>query len=88
MKAILVIDMPKSCEECILCRDGYLCKILGDVDESVENGTKDLRCPLKPLPQKKEIDENHKMAKWDDDCNIAYNCGYNTCLEDILGEEE
>ena len=43
---------------------------------------------LKPLPQKKEIDENYKMAQWNDDCDMAYNCGYNTCLEDILGEKE
>ncbi len=49
MKAILVIDMPKSCEDCELCRDGYLCLRLGEVDESIENGTKDLRCPLKPV---------------------------------------
>ena len=44
---------------------------------------------LKPLPKKKEIDVNHKFTQWNDDCDMAYNCGYNTCLEDMLfGEEE
>ena len=90
-KAILVLDeMPKSCEDCELCRDGYLCLRLGEVDESIVNGTKDLRCPLKPMPEKK--DEHIKFDSSDlwgvaRIINVE-NKGYNNCIEEILGEEE
>lgn len=81
MKAILVVDMPKSCEDCELCRDGYLCLRLGEVDESVENGIKDLRCPLKPMPSKRVPDGK--------ETDQIYGCyvGWNACIDEILGEE-
>lgn len=91
MKAILILDMPIDCEGCdmfFVDKDFkcYRCKandmVIGD--EIVRQKW----CPLKPLPQKKEVDENHKMAQWNNDCDIAYNAGYNTCLEDILGGKE
>ena len=81
-KSILVIDTPNSCEDCELC-DGlydYICLRLGEVDESVENGTKDLRCPLKPMPEKYT-----DMLSYDSD---TFERGWNACIDEILGEEE
>ncbi len=80
-KAILVLDdMPKSCEDCELCRDFYLCLRLGEIDESArENGTRDLRCPLKPLPEKKK--EFEEKINHNDD---FYEKGWNDCLDEIL----
>lgn len=49
-KAILVIDMPTDCLKCPLS-DGYCWNIFpikGKADD----------CPLKPLPQKKEVEVN------------------------------
>lgn len=47
-KAILVIDMPKNCQECVLNYQGdcYVSEYEGD--DWVQS------CPLKELPQKKE----------------------------------
>ena len=44
-KAILVIDMPKNCDECTLNCDG----ICGAEQEPVHS----IVCPLKPMPQSK-----------------------------------
>lgn len=84
MKVILLIDMPNnmSVEETkalnVTLFNGLIVKELK------------IDCPLKSLPQKKEIDEDYKSIMWwDDACDTAYSCGYNTCLEDILyGESE
>lgn len=84
MKAILVIDMPNSCYECDYC--GYAMIDSNEKDEytyrscalsqrylgEIEESYKDSLCPLKPMPQKK---------------NGAYiwECGYNKCIDEILG---
>ena len=44
------MEMPKNCEECVLIDIHYFCSLLGEVDESIENGSKDLRCPLVEVP--------------------------------------
>ena len=81
-KSILIIDTPFGCEDCELCIDDYFCLRLGEVDESVENGTKDLRCPLRPIPYKREaigILNDYERGKI---------LGYNVCIDEILGENE
>ena len=87
MKAILVIDMPEFCGKCPCYHEGYgHCSInFRFVDDETQIPS---WCPLKPMTQKKQIDIYHKLKRWDDDCDMAYSCGYNTCLEDILGETE
>ena len=77
MKAILVIDMPSMCKECPLCYDDCICDIIGDVtdDDSV-----DMRCPLRPLPEKMAVE-----YRW---FTEDYADGFNACLKDILGEQE
>ena len=74
-KAILVIDMPECCKNC-------MCYVLGAKNNFCEvtrftifdNITKPSWCPLKPVPDKVEV--------FMDDCAD----GYNACLEEILGE--
>lgn len=82
MKTILVIDMPSMCKECPLCYDDCICDIIGDVtdDDSV-----DMRCPLKPLPQKKELEESGNSLI--DDCKEYYSDGWNACIDEITGEQ-
>lgn len=77
MKAILIVDMPSMCKECPLCYDDCICDIIGDVtdDDSV-----DMRCPLRPLPQKVEMDMNEYYEGVAD--------GWNDCLDALLGENE
>ena len=78
MKAILVIDLPESCNTCDYC--GYAVIDSSDGDEykyrsygdkykyrscclsqkylgEIGEEDRDVSCPLKPLPQKKEIGE-------------------------------
>lgn len=67
MKAILVIDMPNNCYDCQYCRfDARRYNFRGCVlaDTDVQDGTIDICkevhscCPLKPMPQKKEVEVN------------------------------
>lgn len=56
-KSVLVIDTPKTCEECIFCGRGgrdlelYVCSVTFDYEEEPKMFT----CPLKPLPRKIDI---------------------------------
>ena len=87
-KAILILDMPKSCEKCSLCYNGIDCAINGWVVFSNEGQTnRSSRCPLKSIPQKKEnvIGFDDIDLEWSAD---SYCEGWNECIEEILGEEE
>ena len=57
-KAILVIDMPKTCYECPLIDSGnflmYKCFYNDNEFEFINGERKDF-CPLKPMPKKKEF---------------------------------
>lgn len=77
-KAILIMDMPKSCNECnIICTEYY---------ELFKNGIEILvkpdGCPLKEMPQKA------KYIAGDTICENAAKIGYNTCIEEILKGSE
>ena len=55
MKAILVIDMPEKCEDCPLTEwAGSYCRLIG----MFVNDERPSWCPLKPMPQKKEVEVN------------------------------
>ena len=71
-KAILVIDMPKSCAECTLNCDG-LC---GAEQEPVHS----IGCPLKPLPRRKYGFEVNGLRPSD---QILIQSGWNACLEEL-----
>ncbi len=78
MKAILVIDMPETCEACPLTEwAGSYCRLVGMFCAEDERPS---WCPLRELPEK--YSQDHLSSFGGD-----YYTGYNHCLEDILGEE-
>lgn len=90
-KAILVMDMPKSCRECPLAQnksicieESYICSPKRKWVTDKECESRPDWCPLKEMPQKKickyHIDEKYMRGVKD---------GYNTCIEEIMrGSEE
>ncbi len=84
-KSLLVIDTPKSCENCYMLSHNYCnfqCLITGELIEKSTN--KPDWCPLKPLPEKKEyiVPIDNVEAQKD---IIAV--GWNACIDEITGEE-
>lgn len=82
MKAVLVIDMPKTCKEC-KCQLCWVCVPADeDIDEYIDpNKAKPNWCPLRPLPQKFRTDG-------DDIEEDSYWNGWNDCIDEITGETE
>ena len=65
MKAILVLDMPRSCAECTLrtsLEANYLHCIATlprlKIDPMTAHHIKEHRCPLKPMPEKLHVEAN------------------------------
>ena len=88
-KAILVMDMPKSCGECNIYASWqesafsareYWCPAMDNKD--VEPNKKPDWCPLQELPKKQTIHctdtAHHRFAK----------DGYNECIDEILKGSE
>ena len=89
MKAILVLDMPKSCTDCpylgfetdttkpacVICEGRF------KKDEDIEN-ERSIICPLKPLPRR------ISFSKYGDPYDSGFYTGWNTCLDEITGEAE
>ena len=94
MKAVLVIDMPKDCYDCPLSRedtiyDEHVFICIGYNAEIEDLSARADWCPLRPLPQKKEVDEQSlDLMWWSGEHDMAYDVGYNACLKEITGEEE
>lgn len=79
-KAILVVDMPDYCSECILCRKDYFGHdICIAVVEHIFAPARPEWCPLKPVPEPKLI--------WHDDDRDDWERGYNECLSEIVGDD-
>ena len=84
-KAMLVMDMPKSCRECSLAEnrsiqleESYICspKRKWVTDKECEN--RQNWCPLKEVPKKQphySVDETFMRGA---------KTGYNACIDDIL----
>lgn len=91
MKAILIIDKPENCKlidtqnKCRGCAFYYENKD-DKMSCYIDDYIKDCKgsCPLKPLPQKKYV--NEEIAKYD--CEYDEQIGWNDCIDEILGEEE
>ena len=78
-KAILVIDMPESCDECPLLLRSYEERCcLPEKRNSFT--TKPDWCPLQPAPEEELV--------WFDDEWGDWERGYNSCLHEIIGSEE
>ena len=86
-KAVLLMDVPETCLDCNLCvldTDGSIScyynkrEICSNVGE---NNSRPNWCPLKSLPDRKEITETYK---WEDRLP-SFKCGWNWCLDVITG---
>ena len=86
-KAVLLMDVPEKCLDCNLCvldMDGSIScyynkrEICSNVGE---NNSRPNWCPLRPLPDRKEITETYK---WEDRLP-SFKCGWNWCLDEITG---
>ena len=79
-KAILVIDMPESCDDCDFCyySDGRvpICFYKSWVVDAPK--AKPDWCPLKPAPEEQLV--------WHDDDDWVM--GYNNCVREIMGRGE
>ena len=84
-KAVLLMDVPEKCLDCNLCvldTDGSIScyynkrEICSNVGE---NNSRPNWCPLRPLPDLKEITETYK---WEDRLP-SFKCGWNWCLDEI-----
>lgn len=76
-KAILVIDMPESCDKCPLMfrHEEERCCMPEGRNSFCK---KPSWCPLKPAPEKAFV--------WHEDARSDWERGYNTCIDEILGE--
>ena len=86
MKAILVIDMPNECDGCP-CLNYKMWYCQADKKHR-DGGDDDIPewCPLKPMPQKKKLDEDLLLSQ-NFKLEYARFDGYNKCIDEILGEE-
>lgn len=82
-KSILVINAPRTCTECPLFIDAYndmTCRGNGrTIDYPYPNDKAQSWCPLREIPQKKP---EKSMGEW-----LAFNNGYNACIDEILKED-
>ena len=84
-KAILILDMPKMCDDCMFYRcmydedDDYVdvCMALRETIDDCYNKKYD-GCPLRELPEK-------QICYTFNDCDNASMDGWNACLDEILG---
>ena len=89
-KAVLLMNVPEKCFDCNLCAldmDGSIScyynkrEICSNVGE---NNSRPEWCPLRPLPDRKEITETYK---WEDRLP-SFKCGWNWCLDEITGRNK
>lgn len=89
-KAILIMDMPESCDECPFCIREAIDKYLEEYidycmfsDEDILDECMFKRpdwCPLQPLPDRIE----HSIYDYDTD--TGYTCGWNDCIDSLIKE--
>jgi hypothetical protein len=87
-KAILVMDMPVDCKQCVFCRGLNACKLkkylvrdkictVYTVDKQIMEGGKPDWCPLRELPERSDHPEHCDNGRFD--------AGWNGCLDAIEG---
>lgn len=84
-KAILIMDMPESCDMCDLCYTlPFGNKICYIKLKGVPRQKRPDFCPLRELPEKKETvnpQECYTNSYWTD----KMKAGFNACLDEIIG---
>lgn len=87
MKAILVLEMPSSCDKCPLFGSHYsdmTCRGNGrSINYPYPKEVRQDWCPLKPIPSKKST-----IGKESDNDILCMNAGYNACIDEVLGDKE
>ena len=89
-KAVLLMDVPEKCLDCNLCvldMDGSISCYYNKREICInvgENNSRPEWCPLRPLPDRKEITETYK---WEDRLP-SFKCGWNWCLDEITGRNK
>lgn len=87
-KAILVIDMPKNCQECKLkstvrgIQNVTHCCNLAEGIITLDKGFEERlpNCPLKPMPEK------DNKSYFPDEYSDGYKDGYNACIDEMLSK--
>ena len=83
-KAVLVMDMPEDCKQCVFCRGLNACKLkkylvrdkictVYTVDKQIMEGGKPDWCPLRELPERSDHPEHCDNGRFD--------AGWNACLD-------
>ena len=84
-KAVLVMDMPSSCDECPLLLVGRYCKAKEAPNVAVDsklNKNKPDWCPLRDFPKK------DNKSYFPDEYSDGHRDGYNACIDELLNGEE
>lgn len=84
-KSVLIIDTPASCSECPLFFDSYTdmcCQASYNrtINYPYPKDFKQDWCPLKPVPDKYDVEN----ITCDRDYDGEYEYGYNACIDEIL----
>lgn len=79
-KSIVVINTPENCRKCPF-RESAWSFCLGEYE-------KEKHCPLRPLPQKLDANDWHRMFSGLFSEREAKGYGWNACLDEITGETE
>ena len=92
-KVMLIMEEPVSCRECPCSCEDY-CQKESDIIPDVK--TKPEWCPLREVPQKKEMKTFTEFLEEKQDVKVVENFvaeefmkyGYNACIDEILGDGE
>lgn len=77
-KAIVVIDMPEKCSECVFSNpDGDWCPFRGVVSYTEYGSKKPDNCPIRKIPDQMQMSHTQ-------DYNDGQNEGWNACIDNIL----
>ena len=90
-KAMLVMDMPIDCADCILSLRMRGSKTLGKCLKNSKIFDDWARvqdwCPLREVPKKIDYASHFKEDSQSIDFSMGYTKGYNDCIDEILGEK-
>ena len=85
-KAVLVMDMPSSCDECPLFGSHYsdmTCKANGrSINYPYPKDERQDFCPLRDFPKK------DNKSYFPDEYSDGHRDGYNACIDELLKGEE
>lgn len=88
-KGIIVVDkIPQTCQHIRGNKEegcpfgGMVCQITqNDVYPHVRDGSKPEWCPIRPMPEKKEVCGRYPQP---DGVTASFKAGWNACIEEIL----